>query len=112
MARKQPVGYVVRRPLTLWGKSREIGEYIPASEVASLARVESMVRSGRFKVVYEETDRGTVVKGRTNKRDNVVLIDSPKKPRKPKPKAEEPVVVPDEVYVVEEFTLGEPEEDQ
>ncbi len=107
MARKQPVGYVVRRPLTLWGKSREIGEYIPAEEVASLARVESMVRSGRFKVVYEETDRGTVVKGRTKKRDDVVIIDSPKKPRKA-----EPVVVPDETYVVEEFSLGEPEEDQ
>lgn len=82
MARKQPVGYVVRRPLTLWGKSREIGEYIPASEVASLGRVDTMVRAGRFKAVYEETDRGKVIKGRTNKRDEVVLIDAPKKPRK------------------------------
>ena len=95
MARKQPVGYVVRRPLTLWGKARTIGEYIPASEVASLGRVDTMVRAGRFKAVYEETGRGKVVKGRTNKRDEVVLIDAPKKPRKkaaPIVEVEEPAV--------------------
>lgn len=86
MARKQPVGYVVRRPVTLWGKRREIDEYLPASEVASLARIESMVRSGRFKVVYEETDRGQVVKGRTSKRDpNLpVQVEVPEVPNTPK----------------------------
>lgn len=72
MARKQPVGYVVRRPLTLWGRRREIDDYIPASEVASLARIEAMVRSGRFKAVYEETDRGKVIKSRTGKREPIV----------------------------------------
>ena len=80
MARKQPIGYEVRRPLTLWGKRREIGEYIPADEVASLARIESMVRSGRFKVVFEETDRGRVLRGqhgRTEKPDVVATETKP-----------------------------------
>jgi hypothetical protein len=51
---RRPVGYIVRRPLTLWGKRREIGEYLPASEVKSMVRLEAMVRSGRFNPVYEE----------------------------------------------------------
>jgi hypothetical protein len=51
---RRPVGYIVRRPLTLWGKRREIGEYLPANEVKSMVRLESMVRSGRFNPVYEE----------------------------------------------------------
>lgn len=65
MARKQPVGYVVRRPLTLWGKRREIGDVLKVEEVISLARIDAMVRAGRLNEIYDETDRGSVVRGRT-----------------------------------------------
>lgn len=85
MARKQPIGYTVRRPLTLWGKRREIGEYLPKEEVASLARIESLVRSGRFKAVYSETDRGYVIRGAHGK--TVKQAELPgKKPAKPRAK--------------------------
>lgn len=72
MARKQPIGYEVRRPLTLWGKRREIGEYLPKEEVASLIRVESFVRSGRFLAVYDETDLGYVARGQRGTRKEVI----------------------------------------
>ena len=80
MARRKPVGYEVRRPLTLWGRKREIGEYIPAQEVASMVRIESMVRSGRFIEVFENP----AVKaqhGRTNTR-----------PKTPEPSPEPPAI--------------------
>jgi hypothetical protein len=54
VARRIPIGYEVRRPLTLWGRKRTIGEYIPASEVASMPRIESMVRAGRFIEVFDD----------------------------------------------------------
>lgn len=67
MTAKRPVGFVVRRPLTLWGQRREIGDYIPMSEVQSMVRLESMVRSGRFNPVYEEGGH-TIERSRGNKR--------------------------------------------
>lgn len=66
MGRKQPVGYVVRRPLTLWGRRREINEVLKVEEVASLARIESLVRAGRLNPIYDETGR-KLVKGRSGK---------------------------------------------
>jgi hypothetical protein len=51
---RRPVGFVVRRPLMLWGVNREVGEYIPIEEVESMVRLESMVRAGRFNAIYEE----------------------------------------------------------
>jgi hypothetical protein len=51
---KSLVGYSVRRPLTLWGRDRTVGEFITLEEVASLARVDSMVRSGRLNQVFFE----------------------------------------------------------
>ena len=80
MARKQPIGYEVRRPLTLWGKKRTIGEYLPASEVASMARIESMVRAGRFIEVFEKPE-SKALHGRNNQR-----------PVAPVPAVEEPAV--------------------
>jgi len=56
MSRKIPVGYEVCRPLTLWGQRREIGEYLPREEVASMVRIESMVRAGRFVEVFEKPE--------------------------------------------------------
>lgn len=53
---RRPVGFVVRRPLMLWGVKREIGEYVPIEEVESIVRLEAMVRAGRFNAVYEEGD--------------------------------------------------------
>lgn len=69
-AKRRPIGYIVRRPLTLWGKRREIGEYIPLSEVVSMVRLESMVRSGRFNPVYEEG--GQIIE---RKRGNMRAVD-------------------------------------
>lgn len=80
MARKQPIGYEVRRPLTLWGKRREIGEYLPKEEVASLIRVESFVRSGRFLAVYDETDLGYVARGQRGTRKEVINGPKVEKP--------------------------------
>lgn len=51
---RRPVGFIVRRPLTLWGVHREVGEYIPIEDVESMVRLEAMVRAGRFNAVYEE----------------------------------------------------------
>lgn len=65
MARKRPVGYVVRRPITLWGRRRDIGEILKPEEVASLARIDSLVRAGRLNEIYDETDKGKTIKGRT-----------------------------------------------
>jgi hypothetical protein len=104
MARKQPIGYEVRRPLTLWGKRREIGEFLPAKEVASLARVESLVRSGRFLAVYDETDTGFVARGHRGTRKEV--ISNPVKAAEPVVEVIEPVVEPVEPVVepvVEDF---------
>lgn len=70
MSRKIPIGYVVKRPLTLWGKKRTIGEYLPREEVASMARIESMVRAGRFKEVWTEEDIPVVKKTKTAPRKN------------------------------------------
>lgn len=96
MARKQPIGYEVRRPLTLWGKRREIGEYLPKEEVASLIRVESFVRSGRFLAVYDETDLGYVARGQRGTRKEVIngpKVEKPVEAEKPadKPKRGRPV---------------------
>jgi len=99
MARKQPSGYEVRRPLTLWGKKREIGEFLPKEEVASLIRIESFVRSGRFLAVYDETDLGYVARGQRGTRKDVIngpkpavvekAADKPKRGRPVKKVAEE-----------------------
>ena len=90
MSRKQPVGYKVRRPLTLWGKKRNIGEYLPAEEVASMARIESMVRAGRFVEVFEAPHIKTT-KRRGASTTSVVKdepkVDFPAKPEAPKPEA-------------------------
>ena len=111
MARKQPVGYEVRRPLTLWGRKRDIGEYLPAKEVASMPRIESMIRSGRFVEVFEDPKVKTAVRrGRPRK---AVAADHATKPVKkskgkkvdPKPADEVPDVVV-EPYVP---VMGEPE---
>ena len=53
MGRKIPDHYVVRRPLTLFGEQRSIGDVITRSEAASLTRVESLVRAGRLDEVFE-----------------------------------------------------------
>jgi len=92
MARKQPIGYEVRRPLTLWGKKREIGEFLPKEEVASLIRIESFVRSGRFLAVYDETDLGYVARGQRGTRKDV--INGPKPAAKPVEKTAEVVDKP------------------
>lgn len=55
-AKRQPIGFIVRRPLTLWGVERKVGDYVPLSEVVSMTRLESMVRAGRFNPVYEIGD--------------------------------------------------------
>ena len=67
VARKQPTGYKVRRPLTLWGTARAIGDVIAIADVQSVARAEALVRSGRLDHVYAETDAGTVMRTRTKK---------------------------------------------
>jgi hypothetical protein len=56
-SRRLPVAYAVRRPLTLWGKDRQIGEIISLDEVASLPRIDAMVRSGRLNPIFEEGDQ-------------------------------------------------------
>lgn len=66
-SRKIPVGYFVRRPLTLWGSKREIGEYIKHEEVASIVRIEALVRAGRLNPVYEEGEQ-LIERHRTNSR--------------------------------------------
>jgi hypothetical protein len=117
-AKRQPIGYTVRRPLTLWGKNREIGEFLPPEEVASLARLESMVRAGRLNPVYADVDNITVEKGRTGKVVTITDVDGntvtrgslgePKPARKGRPKkVEEPVVEPEPVV---EEPVVEPEE--
>lgn len=65
MARKQAIGYEIRRPLTLWGKKRNIGDRLTLDETKSIMRIESLVRAGRINPIFEETDRGEVVKSRT-----------------------------------------------
>jgi len=90
MSRKQPVGYEVRRPLTLWGKRREIGEYLPAEEVASMARIESMVRAGRFVEVFDKPKVKTT-KRRGKSTSSVTKQDKPVGVVIPKPK---PVEMP------------------
>ena len=83
MARKQVTGYVVRRPMTLWGTKREIGDKLTPEEVRSLGRIESMVRSGRISEVY--TDVGEqVVRTRSGKRDHLAAVPGPEqqKPRR------------------------------
>lgn len=52
MGRKIPTHYVVRRPLTLFGTAREVGDVITREEADSLVRVESMVRAGRLDAQY------------------------------------------------------------
>lgn len=93
MSRKIPVGYEVRRPLTLWGKRREIGEYLSAEEVSSLARIESMVRAGRFIEIYEKPEvKPSKRRGRPPKA--VAEAHKPKPAPKPAPKpVKEKVVV-------------------
>lgn len=118
-AKRQPIGYTVRRPLTLWGKDRAIGEFLPPEEVASLARLESMVRAGRLNPVYADVENITVEKGRTGKVVTITEVGGetvtrgslgdPKPVRRGRPKkveepvAEEPVVEPEPV-------VEEPEE--
>ena len=86
MSRKIPVGYEVRRPLTLWGQKRTIGEYIPAKEVASMVRIESMVRSGRFIEVFDKPN-AKALHGRKNTRPaEPALTRAPKRAVKPAPK--------------------------
>lgn len=53
MARRIPDHYLVRRPLTLWGKKRNIGDVISREEAASITRVESLVRSGYVDEKFE-----------------------------------------------------------
>lgn len=90
MARKQPVGYEVRRPITLWGKARNIGDRLTPQEVASIIRIESLIRAGRINPIYSETDRGNVTKSRTGR---AVGLEAPKvvektedKPKRGRPK--------------------------
>ena len=64
-SKKQPVAYKVRRPLTLWGRKRTVGEVLSLEEVASVVRIESMVRAGRLDPIYDEGARGEVQRGRT-----------------------------------------------
>ena len=89
MARKQPVGYVVRRPMTLWGEKREIGDIIKVEDnKRSRSRFDTLVRAGRLSEIFDETDKGLVVKGRTHDEGEVFSLD--KKP-KAEPKAEKKV---------------------
>ncbi len=89
MARKQPVGYVVRRPMTLWGKKREIGDIIKVEDnKRSRSRFDTLVRAGRLSEIFDETDKGLVVKGRTRQEGEVFSLDEkPKAKAKAKPKA-------------------------
>jgi hypothetical protein len=83
---RRPVGFVVRRPLTLWGVDREVGEYIPIEEVESMVRLEAMVRAGRFNAIYEEG--GYRVE---RKRGGSAVVE-----RTPIPESENPDVYPED----------------
>ncbi len=90
MARKIPAGYVVRRPLVLWGEERSIGDVITPTDIRSRARLDTLVRAGRLNEVFEETDKGAVVKTRTGKTDDPEIYDLPttKTEKKAAPKKE------------------------
>lgn len=92
MARKQPVGYIVRRPLTLWGKKREIGDRLTLDDVSSIIRIESLIRSGRVNPIYDETDRGEIVKSRTGVVRDYIKKEEPKKVAPKKKAAAKPEV--------------------
>lgn len=100
-SKKQAVAYRVRRPLTLWGRKRNVGEVLSLEEVTSVVRIESMVRAGRLDPIYDEGARGEVQRGRTGiakpqEQGSEALTDAT--PTLPTPETPEPfeAVVEDE----------------
>ena len=54
---RKPDAYMVRRPIKLWGKDYAPGAVIEQEKLASLVRVESLVRAGKLTELFEPLEK-------------------------------------------------------